>query len=322
MQQHHHELGASGADGARVGEDTAWIDQLDQPRPIGRKPPAVQPIGVAEDPHAEPADGDDGALVGFVGTAGHAGVTQPGRVHDIQGGRDPLRSLVHGVVRGGGAGVVAGPAQRRRQLSRRVECRPRRDLVTITRQRHLQMAQGQVRPSDQWTEVGEHGPEVIGLRDAPAIGSRLLQDRTMGQHVAGGDQGEPPASGVVNGLGRGPSPGPEHWKSFGVRRIPRRAAHQRTDEEQEDAEAANHHSAASGQAPAAPPPRRQPGAASWHKIRGLAAHHRPASRISGFHEIAPDPAVYDSEERCCGAAQRRVRSVGTPNAPSVAPGPD
>ena len=100
------------------------------------------------------------------------------------------------------------------------------------------MAHGQVGPRDDGAEVGEHGPEVIGLADPPTIGPGPLQDRSMGEHVAGGDQGEPTSSAATRTPGLLCRPGPDRGQSSGGRRPGPSSRSVRDQDEEQDAEAA------------------------------------------------------------------------------------
>ena len=296
VQQHDHEPGPGPPGGAGVGQDAGRVDQVDQPGPAGRDRPAVEPVGVAEQRHPQPADLQDGGGAGLAGVAGRAGVAQPCPVHDIQGGANPLRPLVHGMVGGGGAGVVPGPAQRRRQLRRGVEGRPGGDVPAVARQGPLQVADGEVGPAEDGAQVGEHRAELVGVAGLAAEGGRLAQDRAMGQHVPGGDQGDG-AVGLAEAAGR---PG----------ELERRAVDQGSGAGQEEhAKTAEHHPSPPGEAPA-------PG----HCHPAFA----PAGRFSRNRPVAEFTAgvagIVGGWPNCAGGRRPRPSGTPAPAAPPPRPG--
>jgi hypothetical protein len=88
------------------------------------------------------------------------------------------------------------------------------------------MAYGQVGPGEDGAQVGEHGPEVIGLADPATIGPGPLQDGTVGEHVAGGDQAEPVSSTTTRTLGPRCRAGADRGQAAGGWRIPGQAPDQ------------------------------------------------------------------------------------------------
>jgi hypothetical protein len=119
------------------------------------------------------------------------------------------------------------------------------------------MAQGQFRLGNEWADVGEHGPEVMRPGDTPAMGSCLLQDRTVGEHVARGDQSKPATGRVCRTIGPlGPAgagragtgrAGAARGESLGTWRIPGTAGEQRADKQDEqDSEASEYEATAPG----------------------------------------------------------------------------
>jgi len=108
-------------------------------------------------------------------------------VEGVQGAADALDAVVHGVVGGGGAAVVAGGGETVGHLGRRPEERVA-GVVGARSVHGLHVAQRHIGGVGDGTDAGEHRPEVVSR--AARVEAGALDDRVVGQYVAGGDQGE------------------------------------------------------------------------------------------------------------------------------------
>jgi hypothetical protein len=178
--------------GLGIGQDASRGDQIDQPGLTGGPGvAAIQPIGVGQQADLDAVDPVDLRSCGLGRTACSAGVAHPGAVQRPKRGRDPPRALVHGVVGGDRAAVVAGGVDRVGQLRRGVEGGIAADVAVIGCQRGLQMTHGQIRCGQRALDGGEHRPEVIGGGGLGPIAPCPGRDRIMDQQVPGRGQGEP-----------------------------------------------------------------------------------------------------------------------------------
>lgn len=182
-----HHVGPGLAGGPLRCCDLLDAGPVDQPGLVLRRFAAVEAVGEGELCDVDTLDVHDERLARLRPAAGRTGVPQTGLVHGVQGLLHPCRTVVEGVVRGRGAGVVADFLDRGGDLRGNEKAGVGPEGAFRLARDGLEVADAQVRLADDRFDSRHDRVEVNSLDPTArslGVSFRLLRQLRVNQDVS------------------------------------------------------------------------------------------------------------------------------------------